>query len=260
MSSFLLVHCWNYRRFVIKLANVDIFEELDFSIEKIEQNFSNFSSWYYRSSLLTKLCDIGYDQGKLKTMIDDDYRRVEEAVFTDPSDQSVWFYLRWLCSLYSDNLKSLSSQSSEHSILKMNRFYWMSFSSESTYFVIEFNDFLVKVPQLTLKVNNKLVYLKQWRPLNNGSIWIAIADWCENNENNFTFELNFDSQLKISDLSSTFSFLKQNATSQTCFIYNHDQHSKKSLKIDQEKYDTLKQLFDLEPDNKCLYLINPIQK
>uniref|UniRef100_A0A3Q1GQ67 Geranylgeranyl transferase type-2 subunit alpha n=1 Tax=Acanthochromis polyacanthus TaxID=80966 RepID=A0A3Q1GQ67_9TELE len=87
-------HCWDYRRMVVKISGVPVDQELAFTDRLIGSNFSNYSSWHYRSTLLPLLHPESPD-AKLYSFLSE-YELVQNAFFTDPNDQSAWFYYRWL--------------------------------------------------------------------------------------------------------------------------------------------------------------------
>ena len=94
-------HCWDYRQVAATRAGRGEEAELDFTREKISNNFSNYSAWHYRSKLLT-------NSGKLEeTVQHNELDLVQNAAFTDPDDSSAWFYHTWL--LQSGAEQSLAS-------------------------------------------------------------------------------------------------------------------------------------------------------
>lgn len=112
-------HCWNYRSYIISCINiykkktnenlptnmgsVEINEDdknkhveqnvNNFNVQTsncelskllIERNFSNFSAWFLKYSLKEELININ-----------EELELIKNAIFTDPSDQSLWEYYRW---------------------------------------------------------------------------------------------------------------------------------------------------------------------
>jgi geranylgeranyl transferase type-2 subunit alpha len=110
--SFSGVHAWNYRRYI--LANTPKVRspkaELTYTKQKILSNFSNFSAWHQRSKVLSSLWENGkLNESKSKengtfgqfqeTYVPHnsaEFELIRDAMYTDPSDQSVWMYHRWL--------------------------------------------------------------------------------------------------------------------------------------------------------------------
>ncbi|ETW85709.1 hypothetical protein HETIRDRAFT_470846 [Heterobasidion irregulare TC 32-1] len=87
---------WGYRRYVLASMPVRRPEivELASTTRKIEANFSNFSAWHQRTKVLASL----WDSGKLDkhSSLQQEFDLVQNAMYTDPNDQSVWLYHRWL--------------------------------------------------------------------------------------------------------------------------------------------------------------------
>lgn len=90
-------HAWNYRRFVAALKNISKETELQYTTDMINDNFSNYSAWHNRSVLLSHLLKIKADGYFPKeNVLMEEYDFVRSALFTDPDDQSGWFYHLWL--------------------------------------------------------------------------------------------------------------------------------------------------------------------
>lgn len=96
--------------------------ELSYTTDRISRNFSNYSAWHYRTRLLVELhCGDRSSSSPVSaafhaaaasdacgrhselpvpalplTVLSDELRLVREAVFTEPDDQSPWFFRRWL--------------------------------------------------------------------------------------------------------------------------------------------------------------------
>ncbi|KAF6765000.1 rab-protein geranylgeranyltransferase [Ephemerocybe angulata] len=91
-----LLMAWNYRRYVLASMPVPRPDtaELAYTSKKIQANFSNFSAWHQRSKVLPKLWASGaLDEAKSR---EEEFDLVRNAMYTDPDDQSVWVYHRWL--------------------------------------------------------------------------------------------------------------------------------------------------------------------
>ncbi|KAI5084290.1 hypothetical protein GOP47_0000459 [Adiantum capillus-veneris] len=92
-------HGWAYRRFLAKIKKATEEHELQYTIKKINENFSNYSAWHSRSVLLSKqFLANAIERNTWLKALTEEYDLVKQAFFTEPEDQSGWFYLVWLLS------------------------------------------------------------------------------------------------------------------------------------------------------------------
>ncbi|XP_020580824.1 geranylgeranyl transferase type-2 subunit alpha 1 isoform X2 [Phalaenopsis equestris] len=90
---------WFHRKWVLSqgLAAVDFDREFRLLDHLLKADSRNFHGWNYRSELLSRLLNKkapGFvDRESILTK---EYDLVSQALFTDPSDQSGWFYHLWL--------------------------------------------------------------------------------------------------------------------------------------------------------------------
>ncbi|XP_051118791.1 geranylgeranyl transferase type-2 subunit alpha 1 isoform X2 [Andrographis paniculata] len=89
-------HAWNYRRFIAGLKKIPNQEELQYTTDMIYDNFSNYSAWHNRSVLLSDLLERKEGFFDKENVLGEEYEFVRNALFTDPDDQSGWFYHLWL--------------------------------------------------------------------------------------------------------------------------------------------------------------------
>jgi len=119
-------HGWNYRRFVIlglenlietknalsndtqsNDANGEVVRqeqsitesEFTYTTKMIMSNLSNFSAWHNRSKLIPRLLDERKANAEQRRkMFDEELAFIQQGVFTDPYDQSLWYYHHFLFS------------------------------------------------------------------------------------------------------------------------------------------------------------------
>ena len=85
-------HAWRHRRWAVIRSNKLFDSELEMTTKLISKNFSNYSAWHYRSQLPNLIIN------------ENELDMTKSAIWTDPRDQSAYFYYRWLI-----NTKEISS-------------------------------------------------------------------------------------------------------------------------------------------------------
>jgi geranylgeranyl transferase type-2 subunit alpha len=166
-------HCWRHRMFLIEHAKLSKLDELTFTYEKICSNFSNYSAWHYRSKLLESLYaenQIDFDVFKKELNI------IENALFTDPNDQSAWIYEKWLLLEHErSNVKEISYNVED---FKLNLKFAKEFNLNDDLIFLQLNG-----ECLVSKQNNSSLNELKWLNENENDspsrIWHATVPKCE---------------------------------------------------------------------------------
>lgn len=236
-------------------------KELAFCTEKIQNNFSNYSSWHLRSKLLPILFPHETDPVRPinEAILKEELELVLTAAFTDPKDSSAWFYQRWLLG------KTIFFNSSRASNLLSRLLIGYSqpeldiaaFKITKTHAIISFsipinlND---EKCQLTLDGNTKFE-TKHWKPVATTSAYSTIwflEDSFELNTTNFSqhFCLEFrdeneqlhEMQVNKTDDGGLFGIKMPK------FGY---EFGATIVDVLQEQLKSCEELLEYEPDSKC---------
>eukprot|EP00741_Cyanophora_paradoxa_P025202 tig00000350_g24327.t1 len=92
-------HTWYYRMDMAKLVRETPEDALAFTTKKINQNCSNYSAWHFRSKFYPQSMQKSSPKGDAcltPDVLKSELALVQQAYFTEPSDQSAWLYHRWL--------------------------------------------------------------------------------------------------------------------------------------------------------------------
>lgn len=145
-------HCWRHRSFLIEHAKLSKLDELKFTYEKICSNFSNYSSWHYRSKLIESL----YSENQIDSEIfKNELNLIENAIFTDPNDQSAWIYEKWL--LLEHQRSSVKELSFNIDSLVLNFKFAKQLNLNHDLIFLKLND-----ESLVSKLNNSMIEGLKW--------------------------------------------------------------------------------------------------
>ncbi|KAI9767164.1 MAG: Rab geranylgeranyltransferase [Geoglossum umbratile] len=99
-------HGWGYRRYVAGELMAgdtaggggDVVEgEFAYASRMVEANLSNFSAWHARAAWGVRVLDVrGAGEEERLRFFEDELALITRALYTDPYDQSLWFYHTYL--------------------------------------------------------------------------------------------------------------------------------------------------------------------
>lgn len=99
-------HAWGYRRILVdKLESPElggksmVEDEFAYTTKIIHCNLSNFSAWYHRSRVISRLLqERAAEHRERAAFLDQELDLVRRALDVGPEDQSLWYYHQFLMS------------------------------------------------------------------------------------------------------------------------------------------------------------------
>lgn len=99
-------HAWGYRRILVdKLESPELGgksmaeDEFAYTTKIILRNLSNFSAWYHRSRVISRLLqERAAERRERAAFLDQELDLVQRALDVGPEDQSLWYYHQFLMS------------------------------------------------------------------------------------------------------------------------------------------------------------------
>jgi geranylgeranyl transferase type-2 subunit alpha len=113
-------HGWGYRRAIVAALEGAALsptgegtsmarEEYDYADRMFRTDLSNFSALHARSKLIPRLlAEKGAGIAERKERLEDELEMILEAIYTDPADQSIWFYYAYLITAFTPEYAHLS--------------------------------------------------------------------------------------------------------------------------------------------------------
>lgn len=249
-------HCWDYRRFVVKNSIIAPEDEFQFTTKKISENFSNYSAWHNRSKLLPL---INPDPNQPDRVAEDtllkEFELAQNAFFTDPNDQSAWFYQRWLLGRkpQAPRLLSLSLLRSPSTVIA-------SFSLPVN---------IALCNSFTMNNETKDIQWKSIESLHNGTniiascVWISKISELEKFDDDITIKLSFP-EVKSCPECCQLTLSKGSNRAQLCWAVDNlstddenmfsDTHTAAKTSVLENELESCKMLLEEEPENKWTML------
>lgn len=161
-----------------------LLKEWEFTTEKITANFSNYSAFHYRSKLLPLLLHSQLENEESEDAI---YRRklelgrgelelLQQAVFTEPDDQTAWWYHRFIIASFLDTPDRILFHSDSSMLQDFVNLLEEEVSTIQE--LIEAEDGLCKWGQLALHMLlDKLISISMQRPSDDLGVHSNSMEW-----------------------------------------------------------------------------------